>query len=104
MVFRSYIYVLLGLCLLEIGQMKICSFLSIIISVIILTMSLILKLKPPQTILSWNDKLEHKFYVNSEYREIFINNYTAENIQSKANGTKDILQTAGNISNIYQKV
>lgn len=104
MVFRSYIHVILGLCLLEIGQMKICSFLSIIISVIILSMSLILNLKPPRTILSWNDELQQKFYVNTEYREIFVNNYTSENIQGKTKGTTNILQTTGSISNTYQKV
>ena len=84
--------------------MKICSFLSIIISVIILSMSLILNLKPPRTILSWNDELQQKFYVNTEYREIFVNNYTSENIQGKTKGTTNILQTTGNISNTYQKV
>ena len=65
--------------------------------------SIILKIKPPQTILSWNDTLEHKFYVNSEYREIFTRNYTTESIQNN-NGNKDILQTSGNVNNIYQKV
>ena len=103
MIFRCYIYIMLGLCLLEIGQMRMFSLVSIIISINVMIASIILKIKPPQTILSWNDKLEHKFYVNSEYREIFTRNYTTESIQSN-NGNKDILQASGNVSNIYQKV